>query len=326
METEGTHADAQNVPRPYEQDAPRLGTHSGVFHTDDVMAMAALLYLFPAAVIHRTRDQAELDACDIILDVGGVYDAEKGRFDHHQKGGAGARENGVLYSSLGLIWRHYGMDVIRQILSGGDHTARVHRLTDERLVQVVDATDNGQKLYPQQDPSFEGIYGMSVSAVISSFNPQWDEAEAQFDICFPVAVKAASAILRNVVVRADAEVRGENLVRTAIDTAKDPRIIELKLGGLKWDKAVIETAPKALFVTFLGADGTWFVQAIPPALSTPFEQRLPLPEAWAALRGEELAAITGVEDAVFCHQFRFIGGAKSEAGALRMAELAIESS
>ena len=31
-----------------------------------------------------------------------------------------------------------------------------------------------------------------------------------------------------------------------------------------------------------------------------------LPKAWAGLRNEELAAVTGVEDAIFCHTGRFI--------------------
>lgn len=33
----------------------------------------------------RTRDQKLLDECDIVVDVGGVFDPERRRFDHHQK-------------------------------------------------------------------------------------------------------------------------------------------------------------------------------------------------------------------------------------------------
>lgn len=32
----------------------------------------------------RTRDPALLDTCDIVVDVGAVYDVAKKRFDHHQ--------------------------------------------------------------------------------------------------------------------------------------------------------------------------------------------------------------------------------------------------
>jgi len=37
------------------------------------------------AEIVRTRDQTVLDTCDIVVDVGGVYDPKKERFDHHQR-------------------------------------------------------------------------------------------------------------------------------------------------------------------------------------------------------------------------------------------------
>jgi uncharacterized UPF0160 family protein len=53
--------------------------------------------------------------------------------------------------------------------------------------------------------------------------------------------------------------------------------------------------------------------------------RKDLPLAWAGLRGVDLAAVCGVADAVFCHNGRFIAGAGSLEGALRMAELALAS-
>jgi uncharacterized UPF0160 family protein len=33
----------------------------------------------------RTRDPKILDQCDTVVDVGGVFNAEQRRFDHHQK-------------------------------------------------------------------------------------------------------------------------------------------------------------------------------------------------------------------------------------------------
>ena len=34
---------------------------------------------------YRSRDPLELEKCDIVVDVGGVYDVAKNRFDHHQR-------------------------------------------------------------------------------------------------------------------------------------------------------------------------------------------------------------------------------------------------
>lgn len=70
-------------------------------------------------------------------------------------------------------------------------------------------------------------------------------------------------------------------------------------------------------------NGNWMVDAMPPEPGS-FEQRLPLPRAWAGLRGVELAAACGVPDAVFVHTRRFVGAARSREGAMAMAWGAIE--
>ena len=40
---------------------------------------------FSDANIVRTRNQEVLETCDIVVDVGGVYDPSKHRYDHHQR-------------------------------------------------------------------------------------------------------------------------------------------------------------------------------------------------------------------------------------------------
>jgi uncharacterized UPF0160 family protein len=64
--------------------------------------------------------------------------------------------------------------------------------------------------------------------------------------------------------------------------------------------------------------------AVPPEPGS-FDQRLPLPASWAGLQNEALAAETGVPDAVFVHLRRFVAAAKSQAGALALARLAMEN-
>lgn len=36
--------------------------------------------------IVRSRDAVVLGDCDVVVDVGGVYEADNQRFDHHQRG------------------------------------------------------------------------------------------------------------------------------------------------------------------------------------------------------------------------------------------------
>jgi uncharacterized UPF0160 family protein len=86
-----------------------LVTHNATFHADDIFATATLSLLLGGKVkVIRTRDEEIIRTGDYVYDVGGEYDASINRFDHHQKGGAGKRENGIPYAAFGLLWKTYG--------------------------------------------------------------------------------------------------------------------------------------------------------------------------------------------------------------------------
>ena len=95
----------------------KIVTHSGSFHQDELFAVAALLFIFPDAEVIRTRDDAVIKSADIAVDVGGIDDPNKERFDHHQEGGAGKRANGIPYASFGLVWKKYG-EIITLFITG----------------------------------------------------------------------------------------------------------------------------------------------------------------------------------------------------------------
>ena len=69
----------------------------------------------------RTRDQEVLNTLDILVDVGSDYIPETLRFDHHQKTFTDTWDNnnekykGIRLSSAGLIYRHFGREVIYNI-------------------------------------------------------------------------------------------------------------------------------------------------------------------------------------------------------------------
>ncbi|MCE9517420.1 MYG1 family protein [Candidatus Nomurabacteria bacterium] len=86
-----------------------LVTHNGTFHADDVFATATLSLLLDGNIkVIRTRDPKIIASADYVYDVGGEYNLYKNLFDHHQKGGAGKRENGIPYAAFGLVWKSYG--------------------------------------------------------------------------------------------------------------------------------------------------------------------------------------------------------------------------
>jgi uncharacterized UPF0160 family protein len=163
---------------------------------------------------------------------------------------------------------------------------------------------------------------MTVSGVIGAMNPAWDEelTPAQEDERFREAVALARTILERELSGARAYRRALELVRAAISRADDPRIVELDR-KLPWHETVVTSAPEALFVVYPKTDG-WSLQAVPVELGE-FANRLDLPSEWAGLSGAELAAVSGVPDAVFVHSKRFYASASSRSGILEMAALAL---
>lgn len=64
-----------------------IGTHDGKFHCDEILACAMLKLLpqYADATVKRTRNTTILNTCDIVVDVGGVFDPSVHRYDHHQR-------------------------------------------------------------------------------------------------------------------------------------------------------------------------------------------------------------------------------------------------
>lgn len=79
---------ANEEPKPAKRPTPpTIGTHNGTFHCDEVVACFMLKQLpeYENAEIFRSRDEKALrEKCDIIVDVGGIFDHEKKWYDHHQ--------------------------------------------------------------------------------------------------------------------------------------------------------------------------------------------------------------------------------------------------
>ena len=56
-----------------------------------------------------------------------------------------------------------------------------------------------------------------------------------------------------------------------------------------------------------------------------FEDRKPLPKEWAGLSDDALKAVTGIDDAMFCHNGLFIAGAESFESTMEMASIALKA-
>jgi uncharacterized UPF0160 family protein len=283
-----------------------IATHNGNFHADDVFSIAALKSIFPSFNLIRTRDLAIISQADIVIDVGGEYDPDTGRFDHHQRGGAGERENGIPYSSFGLIWQKYGLEICQ----GNQDVANA---VDAGLVSTIDAIDCGH---------VEGVsQGISLSQTISMFNPTWKE-DSHFDSCFDEAVDFALRVLTRFIASANGGISAKAIVATAIDNAEDSRVIVLEK-YTPWKRTVHTLSKDALYMIYPSSSGQWRIQTVPVEPGS-FEDRKSLPNAWAGLSDKALQDVTGLDDAMFCHNGLFIAGAESFESTMQMASIALQ--
>lgn len=285
-----------------------IATHNGKFHADDVFGAALLLKLFPEAQLLRSRDGALLAEADVVFDVGAVFDPVLKRFDHHQQG-APKRPNGITYSAFGLLWREYG----RVYCDGNEE---LWRRIDEELVQGIDARDNGVELYVLND---KNVKPSTVSDILGLFNPP--HGENDFDSRFMKAVEMATEILDLQKATILGQLAGEAYFEEIYAASTDKRFVVL-------DKyldvvGIAEKCPELLFVVFPAeANAQWMLMTVRVSLAG-FATRKPLPTKWASLRNEEMAAVTGVADSVFCHAQRFVAAARSKEGAMSLLEMAL---
>jgi len=321
-----------------------VGTHNGSFHADEVVAFTVLQTALKAlgglAVLRRTRDRDHLAECKILLDVGAEYDPDRERYDHHQNNPPLRPDGETPYSTAGLIWEHYGRIYLRAALVDMAHRDRANRPfatledadietiwrdLDQQVFLVLDRVDNG-RLVPD---------ATSFASQVDRMNPSWrsDPFPEEFDDAFKKAVSFAQTFLEQAIARAAEPILARDFVLGAHATNKsfkngifppaDPRILILDRKGVPWMDVVHQEGLPVLYAVAPTADGSWSITCMPPEPGS-FAQKLPLPEAWAGLRDAELAAVTGVKDAVFCHRNRFCGGARSYEGVIAMVDRALE--
>ena len=300
----------------------RLITHSGSFHADDVLACSVLRRLFPDSEVVRTRDRELLDSttdADVVFDVGYEYDPVLRRYDHHQPGRP-HRLDGSPYSSFGLVWLHHGRSYIAPLLGASDSDLidAVWEDMDRRFVLSIDHTDNGYV----PEGGVTTSTATDISLLVEDFVPAWNDAEADHDARFLAAVELFSTLLERRVSKAASLARARAAVLRAFENAPDPRIVVIPDYMPVGSVVRKHGFDQALYLVERSRSGEWFVNCVRPD-GEPFGQRKPLPLAWAGLRGQDLAEVSGVADAIFCHGQRFTCAAQSRESALELAYKAL---
>jgi len=149
-----------------------IATHKGMFHADEVTAIA-LLKVFTDEDITVSRvkgDTTDFSSFDMVIDIGKKFDGVK-LFDHHQyKGGK---------SSAGLIWDYIGLQEEYLEIS------KLIKIVDDNDTEVIKAEPfeyssllhcyNHRDIYSQaQEKQFEKAIKFAQTILISMAEAQED--------------------------------------------------------------------------------------------------------------------------------------------------------
>lgn len=356
---------AESAAKRIKTDTPSgvtIGTHNGHFHADEALAVYMLRTHIPRyhnASLIRTRDPAVLATCDTVLDVGGEYDAERHRYDHHQRGFTTVFPGkNTKLSSAGLVYMHFGKDIIANRRgAAAEGTASdfstvelIYNKIYESFVEAVDANDNGVSVYDPEGVAAANLKkkfsdgGFTLGAMVSRLNPNWNdstpsdpvEAQAAEDEKFLVASQRIGEEFDRDL---DYYIRSWLPARALVEKAfgersqydSQGRIMVLSGQSCPWKDHLYMLeeeageAGKVLYVLYPEKptpDAKWRIQTVPVTKDS-FESRKALPKEWRGVRDEELDKVSGVPGCVFVHAAGFIGGNKTFEGALELAQKAL---
>jgi uncharacterized UPF0160 family protein len=286
-------------------------THSGSFDPDDVLAVATLEILLGRDNINicRSRDKDIIDKAEWVVDVGGVYDVEAKRFDHHQKG-APVRENGIPYSSFGMVWKEFGEKICK--------SKEVALKMEKKIVQPVDSADNQIQVC---DCYKEDLKIFELYDVLGMYKPVWG-TEEDYNTGFMRAVNFAVALLNRLIKQYQAEERMSEYVDDIYRQAEDKSVLVfdktmVREVLIRYEDALVGVSP----VT--DTECIRWVAAVAPKSKNSFDNKALFPEEWAGLDDGKLSEVSGIEGAVFCHKNRYLFVADSKDGAIAAAKFAI---
>lgn len=303
-------------------------THNGLFHADETFGTAFLSLLLGSEVrVVRTRNPAQIEQAYVALDVGGVYDNAKLRYDHHQRDFLDVHEGtSIKLAACGLIWRHFGTCLITKLHPELDieQVKSLWQSVDEAICRPVDLQDNGQGTFKVDGAEAQAL---TVSMMVAAFNQQDIYSPAQ-DEAFMRVVEILKEYILNFL---RSEANKLQLLKEAEEAVKaqlGSRVLVLDK-FLPYREAVLKAnAEGGQFdlVTY-PANGQWNIQTVPVDDSTEnfYSQRVSLPQRLWGLTGPDASKESlGGSALVFCHKTGFLAAVKADtAEAARKAAEAV---
>lgn len=307
--------------------AKNIVTHDGNFHADDVSSIAILMMLFPDSVVLRTRNPRDIAAADIRVDIGGVYDVATGNFDHHQKDFHEKHDppsarfmEGPKKASTGLIWDHYGKDMIRKVLDNcaweytDEVIQNIFNLIKRNFIIPVDISDNNQY---ETFASGGGPYrAPSIIQYIVAHNPTWLEEDRRDETFFEAVTFVKAFLMRQIFKLYSVEIAKPKL-KKAVEhnlTSRGILVLDEYIPWMSGLSALTQEQRDSLrLVVFPSTSNSqWMVQSpnkLIPRTDRPGNVsvlKTPTPMRVRGISGGEIAELTGVSGITFVHTHGFL--------------------
>ncbi len=285
-------------------------THNGTMHADEVFATAFLSLYFGNFKVARVSEVPKDISTNTI-----IYDIGKGKFDHHQTD-ARIRDNGIKYSSFGLLFEEYGLNYLKKLKL--KNTKTIYNYLVKDFIEAIDAIDNG--IFPE----IKSIYKIkTVSDVIKIFNPSYgsnDNEDEQFIKAVSLAESILTEELKNVIGKVEAGAKVKKLLN------KTKGSILILDEYLPYEETVLTSlsGKKIKFAIYPSNRGGYGIKTIPIS-TTDKTSRVYFPKEWGGLTNDDLEKVTGVKGSLFCHTNRFLMTASDLNTAIKLAEIAINT-
>lgn len=305
----------------------RIAIPDGHFHACECLCVYFLRNTkeFEGAEVIRTRDAAILAECDAVCAVGGVYDHSHRRYDHHQLSFEDTfPECQIPLSACGTIYRHFGQEVVTNILARTDRDIQSYAkyLYESMYWEFVKEIDAEENAVGACEGHVDLVYDIhtGITSRVWMMN-----SDSDFDHALELIAREFEAML---VYMFDSRIPAIDAVRSSFDKRMEVdesgKIMVLEEAcGFQGHLKDIERANGGeciLFVVTGRTDGTWGIVTISTG---GFGMRKPLP--FAGLRDAELSEACGIPGAVFVHRNAFIGAFRTKEGAIEFAKLAVKS-
>lgn len=286
-------------------------THAGTFHADDVFASVFLSKMFDLK-LYRTNNIEEVENIEDKI----VFDIGLKEFDHHGLN-ARVRENGIKYSSFGLLFEHFGKKYLQNKNIPEVEECYLNFLKE--FVIQIDAIDNG--FFP---PNPKEYTVKTLDDIIGIMNKTWREISDNSKE-FIMACQIAEIIFDRIEKRIIDKMFAKELVEKAIVTSKD-EILVLEEYMPFMDVLLTSKEEKANHIKYAimpSNRGGFNIRAINSEMGT-HNLRLPFPKEWGGKTKEELVLLTKIPSFRFCHTGLFLCSCETLEDAIKIAKLAIK--